>query len=86
MVSNITLGILYTNTFFGGATPEQIRKLYYKIWKIFDDQRGVFCTDYSSWNTILPINNAPGNWSTRDLRELDAISEGSRPSLSNVCH
>ena len=75
--SYVTLGILYTH--FGAATPEQGRKLCYEIWQTFDDEYGVFPTDYSNCITILPINNAPGNWSTRDLKELDAMSEGSRP-------
>ena len=65
------------------ATPEQGRKLYYEIWQTFGDEYGVFTVDYSNWNTILPINNAPGNWSMQDLKEdhdEDTMSEGSRPS------
>ena len=69
-----------THTHFGAATPEQGRSLYYEIWQSFNDQYGVFTTDYSNWNTILPLNNAPGNWSTQELRESDNMSEDSRPS------
>ena len=70
-----------THTHFGGATPEQGRELYYEIWRNYDDEYGVFIADYSNCNPILPINNAPGNWSTQDLIQ-DATSEGSgcRPS------
>ena len=50
------------------ATPEQRRKLYYDIWQSSGDEYGVFTVDYSNWNTILPINNAPGNWSMQDLK------------------
>ena len=36
---------------------------------------------YSNCNPILPINNAPGNWSTQPLPgDEDDVSEGSRPS------
>ena len=66
-----------THTHFGGATPE----LYYEIWRNYDDDYGVFIADYSNCNSILPINNAPGNWSTKALQEdEDDMSEGSRPS------
>ena len=64
-----------TYTHFGAATPEQGRKLYYEIWQSFNDEYGVFTTDYSNWNTILPLNNAPGNWATQELREPDTMSE-----------
>ena len=64
-----------THTHFGAATPKQGRKLYYEIWQSFNDEYGVFTTDYSNWNTILPLNNAPGNWATQELREPDTMSE-----------
>ena len=73
-----------THTHFGAATPEQGRSLYYEIWQSFNDQYGVFTTDYSNWNTILPLNNAPGNWSTQELRESDTMSEDSRPSTTDA--
>ena len=70
-----------TYTHFGGATPEQGQKLFYEIWQDYDDDYGIFIVDYSNWSPILPINNAPGNWSTQPLPgDQDDVSEGSRPS------
>lgn len=66
-----------THTHFGAATPEQGRKLFYEIWQSFSDEYGVFTIDYANWNRILPLNNAPGNWTTQQLSESDTMSHES---------
>ena len=54
------------NTYCGGATLQQGQKLL-AIWVEFNDNIGVFCVEAANFNQIPPLNNAPGNWSTREL-------------------
>jgi hypothetical protein len=51
------------NTYCGGANQCQGQKLK-AIWDKFDDEYGIFCIDYTSFNAILPMYTAPANWST----------------------
>ena len=55
-----------THTYCGGATPQQGQQLL-AIWNQFHDDYGVFCIAAANFNSISPLNNAPGNWSTRDF-------------------
>jgi hypothetical protein len=51
------------NTYCGGANQCQGQKLK-AIWDKFDDEYGIFCIDYTSFNAIIPMYTAPANWST----------------------
>jgi hypothetical protein len=57
-----------TNTYYGGATPQQGQQLL-AIWSQFHDDYGVFCIVAANFNSIPPLNNAPANWSTQNLQE-----------------
>ena len=58
------------NTYCGGATLQQGQKLL-AIWTEFNDDIGVFCVEAANFNCIFPLNNAPGNWSTRELEDME---------------
>jgi hypothetical protein len=47
-----------TNTYCGGATPQQGQQLL-AIWNQFHDNYGVFCIAAANFNSIPPLNNAP---------------------------
>ena len=68
-----------TNSYCGGATPQQGNKLL-AIWNEFDDVYGIFCVAYANFNHIPSIYTAPANWSTvclEDLEDEDDCSDGS---------
>ena len=70
-----------THTYCGGATPQQGEQLL-AIWNQFHDDYGVFCIDAANFNSIPPLNNAPGNWSTRELQEVESSMADSSNSDS----